>query len=316
MNLSWLKRMWTSNADWTIIARTELPDIEKLLTYGCTKLEFIQTKLTNPFYLNIVQAWIHYNRVYQPSTEEIISDTIWFSNWTKYATTVIRKWDDKGLRFIGDLYDQDTGIILPRQNLENTYGIRIHFLCYTSLIRCLPKAIRKGINITFLIKPIIPYTINQVLNDRKFPRLAYRAFVDRHGSYNEVSQTRLQTKWRTDVGDFAEGTTEKISQATTSTYLIYLHFRILNRIYATNKFLYNINVADNSMCSFCKQTTETIYHLFWQCPKTQIFIKEILSHLKEDYEVNINIDKANCFFSQRLLKHRSAASDTDERTHT
>ena len=64
MKLSWLKRMWTSNADWTIIARTELPDIEKLLTYGCTKLEFIQTKLTNPFYLNIVQAWIHYNRVY------------------------------------------------------------------------------------------------------------------------------------------------------------------------------------------------------------------------------------------------------------
>ena len=182
MKLSWLKRMWTSNADWTIIARTELPDIEKLLRYGCTKLEFIQTKLTNPFYLNIVQAWIHYNRVYQPSTEEIISDTIWFSNWTKYATTVIRKWDDKGLRFIGDLYDQDTGIILPRQNLENTYGIRIHFLCYTSLIRCLPKAIRKGINITFLIKPIIPYTINQVLNDRKFPRLAYRAFVEGMGA--------------------------------------------------------------------------------------------------------------------------------------
>ena len=52
---------------------------------------------------------------------------------------------------------------------------------------------------------------------------------------------------------------------------------MINTIYATNKYLFNIKIVKHNTCTFCEDVPETIVHLFWQCPITQIFIKEILS---------------------------------------
>ena len=112
---------------------------------------------------------------------------------------------------------------------------------------------------------------------------------------NEVSNERLKSKWITDIGEFAEGTLQNVVSATTSTYLIYLHFRIIHRIYATNRYLFKIRTIEHDTCTFCEEPNETIFHLFWQCPKTQIFIKEILSHLKEKYNTTINVNSVNWF---------------------
>ena len=80
-----------------------------------------------------------------------------------------------------------------------------------------------------------------------------------------------------------------------STYLIYLHFRIFHRIYATNEYLANIEIIRSSNCSFCANSVESISHLFWQCPITQIFIKEILSHLRNKYKTILSIDLRKWF---------------------
>ena len=37
LKLSWLKRLKTSEADWAILARNELPDIDNILRYGSEK---------------------------------------------------------------------------------------------------------------------------------------------------------------------------------------------------------------------------------------------------------------------------------------
>ena len=90
---------------------------------------------------------------------------------------------------------------------------------------------------------------------------------------------RLEAKWMLDIGEYAKGTVQKVTSAAMSTYLIYLlHFKIIHRIYGTNKYLFKINVAQSSECAFCNDSIEAIVHLFWSCPKTQIYIKEILSH--------------------------------------
>ena len=296
LKISWLKRLLRSNADWNTSNLNELPEIHQFLMYGHKKLRLLQTNTTNPFYSDLIGAWAEYNEQYRPSIEQIISENIWFSNWTKFDMSIIKKWNHKGLRFISDLYNPKTGTIYSRHNLEQIYGIRVNFLCYAALIRSLPKDIQKQVNKSLITNPIIPNKISQITTDKKFSRTAYAIFVEQKRSNNDTSNARLRSKWTADIGDFVEGSLQMLMNATTFTYIIYFHFKIIHRIYASNSLLYKIRIAENNLCTFCEQQRETIYHLFWQCPKTQIFIKEILSHIKDTYLINININKVQWFF--------------------
>ena len=147
------------------------------------------------------------------------------------------------------------------------------FLCYAGLLRSLPNTLQRQVDKWFIKKPNIPYRINLVLNNKKITKLAYNVFLARMSANNNVSNEHLHRKWLVDIGDYNEGTLEKVSKSTTSTYLIYNHFRIINRIYATNKHLFNINITENDRCTFCERAEETIVHLFWFCSKIQTFIK-------------------------------------------
>ena len=302
MKLSWLKRLSTSNADWTRLACQELPNMWQVLTYSSKKLNLMRRNLTNAFYVDILDALIQFNENYSPSDKEILTENIWFSDWTKYQTTIVKRWDARGLRFIGDLYNTDNGAIYSKQELETVYGIQLTFLCYAALVRSLPQRLQRQVDKTHIMKPNIPYKIELVLNRKKFSKYAYNVFVEKTADKNNASNERLQAKWEADVGEYTEGSLKKINMATTATYLIYIHFRIINRIYATNKYLFNIKILQHNRCSFCNRATETICHLFWHCSITQIFIKEILSHLRMEYNTSMNINPVNWFLLTDLAK--------------
>ena len=174
------------------------------------------------------------------------------------------------------------------------------FLCYAALLRSLPREIQKKVDVSDIQSPNIPFKINVVQNCKKFAKDAYCVFVRRLSINHKRSNERLKLKWQNDIGSFIEGSMTNVYVSTLSTALIYGHFRIINRIYATNKFLHNINVSNTNACTFCKQSTETIVHLFWECSQVQIFIKEVLSHLKLKYNININVTKITWFFLENL----------------
>ena len=47
-----------------------------------------------------------------------------------------------------------------------------------------------------------------------------------------------------------------------------------------NKFLFQINLINSPNCSFCGNYEETSDHLLWKCPKTQLFIQELIKQFK------------------------------------
>ena len=128
-------------------------------------------------------------------------------------------------------------------------------------------------------------------NRKRFSKYVYKICIEYIAKKNVPMNDCLQAKWIGEIRVFKEGTMQKIGKASMSTALMYLHFKILNRIYGTNKYLCKIGSRENSLCCFCETVTETIVHLFWQCPIiTQIFIKEVLSHLKDKYSTYIEIN--------------------------
>ena len=78
--------------------------------------------------------------------KKFLPETIWSSDWTKYATNIVKKWDRNGLRFISDLYNTDTGKVYSREEINNIYGIHMTFQCYAALIRSIPQKFKEKID--------------------------------------------------------------------------------------------------------------------------------------------------------------------------
>ena len=58
-------------------------------------------------------------------------------------------------------------------------------------------------------------------------------------------------------------------------YVKAFQFKVLNFILFTNSKLFKIGYRSDNLCSFCKQESETIKHLFHDCPYSNLFWKNV-----------------------------------------
>ena len=142
MKLTWLKRLLTSNAAWTYIAADKMPLVQNLLSYGSKKLQRVKLSTNNPFWRDVIDAFSHFSQNFNMNVQQILSESLWFSDHTKFECSIIREWDRKGLRFIADLIDENTGQLHTKETLQDSFNIKMTFLCYRSLIRSLPNDVR------------------------------------------------------------------------------------------------------------------------------------------------------------------------------
>ena len=169
MKVSWLKRMLTSNADWTHTAKLQIPNVTQLLTYGKEKLLMIRNKMTNLFYIVILNVLIKFTIQYEPSIDEVLSETIWFSDHTGFPKSIIKHWDRQGLRFISDMFKPSTGQLCTKEEMQEKFQIHMTFLCYERLVRKLPNSLQStgGRSIQ---SPNIPFKIKMMQNKTKCTR--------------------------------------------------------------------------------------------------------------------------------------------------
>ena len=129
MKVTWLKRLYQSQHDWANILRKELPPVHELLTYGCKALAKVKNKLHNPFWKEVIEAWSEFCATNKLNKDQILTEMLWFSNASKFSTSIVKSWDSKGLRFVADLINNLTGKLYSKEDLEKAYGIRMTFLC-------------------------------------------------------------------------------------------------------------------------------------------------------------------------------------------
>ena len=301
LKLSWLKRLVSSTADWTKAASGSLQKLDplKLLTYSTAQLKVIKRKIGNTFWKEVMQSLIQFNELLVLEPEEIIREHLWFSDYTKFKTSVVHRWNNQGLRFIGDLLNAENGNILTRDEIKVQYRISMTFLCYESLIRSIPQNVRNGPRLLFE-RPNIPFKVQLFLNTPSIARYCYTLFVDALRTKCDATDRNLKQKWVRDVGTHHKGSLLNIKQSTNSVYLLYLHYRIISRIIATNKFLHAIRISENNTCTFCTEEPETIIHLFWQCPVTKTFLQHIDRELHTRYQIHFCHNVQSWFFPQEV----------------
>ena len=109
-------------------------------------------------------------------------------------------------------------------------------------------------------------------NTKKPSNLTYRNLVATKSEKPRASQT----KWYRDCHLSEEEIDWKkkfqlTRTCTKSTKIIIFQFKFPHRRLPTNSFLYKIAIKDNDLCTFCKEETDTLLHLFWQCKVTSHF---------------------------------------------
>jgi len=52
-------------------------------------------------------------------------------------------------------------------------------------------------------------------------------------------------------------------------------FKLLHRRISTNRYLFKIGLSPSELCSFCNNSSETLLHLFWECPQVKTFWNDV-----------------------------------------
>ena len=73
----------------------------------------------------------------------------------------------------------------------------------------------------------------------------------------------------------------KCYKTSRDTQLQWFQARLLHRILPTEKYLHMCKIKDSPSCKFCRDSVETITHLFWECEVVKKFWDELLILLHE-----------------------------------
>ena len=83
---------------------------------------------------------------------------------------------------------------------------------------------------------------------------------------------------------------------TACTYLRCFQYKILTNTLFLNKKLFLFKISKSPLCSFCKIEEETVPHLFFSCPKTQILWSRLKTALVRDFTLPLLTPQAAVAF--------------------
>ena len=130
-------------------------------------------------------------------------------------------------------------------------------------------------------------------NAPSFPNLIKVLFKNKRGCQhilhvlNEKIHhiSKAQQKWKDELFLDDSVSWEKVFMMsyhlTSDPNLKWLQLRLLHRILTTNTYLKRIKILEDDSCSYCKNSPETLQHLFWTCPIVSQFWNSLFSFFTE-----------------------------------
>ena len=180
---------------------------------------------------------------------------------------------------INDLLTSDSKL-MTYSCFRNKWCPNVSFLEYygvASAIRCAFKTLK----LRLPDDPNPKYVLALLNSSKKPSQLAYQIYRDKKCTCPEKSQAKwLRDCESEDALNFNWRSIYLLPwKCTLSTKLRNFQFKFLHRRIATNSFLFKIKFSDTDLCCFCQNAQETLIHLFWDCPVTNVFWKNIQNFL-------------------------------------
>ena len=268
LKVFWIKKVLdpTYQTDWKTLF------LDKISKFGGNLLWYLHpdslkdiAQEFNPFWKNIIEIWAELNKDNYEDTD-YLSRPIWYNPNIKIGNNFIfwNNISEAGVNFINDLIDED-GEFLSYEEFVNAYNIRIDFLNYAALIHAIPIEWKNKINEEETkLEEIQNFWVDKIKkqNSNKY---AYDSLSAKFKERPEKSENKWKIEFNNDDINFDDIYFTNFRALAKDSTLRAFQYKILNRILATNRLLFKMNISAYDLCTFCATHSESIEHLFWEC---------------------------------------------------
>ncbi len=242
----------------------------------------------NIFWKDIISNW-GIIKQHKNENEEVLTQSIWFNNKLKIDNQVVfyEKWCNAGIFFLNDLLDEN-GEIFTLNALKDFYHIETNFLQYHSILHMIPQTWKIEIRNSNKLENISCLEVDYVKKHKKSSQFFYKQFLS---IYSETPK-KQQDKWEVDMAREIENWDHIYSLpflCTKNNKMIMLQYKILMLTVNTNALLFECNLKETNLCTFCNETRETITHLFWECQTIRNFWMEIKTTFNNTCDIDIPV---------------------------
>ena len=304
LKLTWLRRVFDSSASWKdIFCHDCKTDAVRLICFGDTYAIKISNNTTNTFWKETLKSFAELKKktfYMKLNHSEILNLPIWYNSRIRLGNSSVyfKKWKEKGILFINDLIKQD-GQYMEYNEFCNTYRFETPITQYYGLRNVIVKIwpeLRN--NILGSPRPTIPGILTIFNKNKKGCRTMYDIFL----LDNKVSNSYLE-KWKIDLAIREQWQTEHLNslvfRCTGDVTIRWFQYRITHRILATNKYLYNIKINSNPLCTFCNKDEETLLHLFVSCEYVNNIWNLIEKWIYDETGILLNYSKKDIIFGKQ-----------------
>ena len=269
LRLAWLKRTFSTNVNtWKTYFMHLLGDVGGSLIFQCN-YTMKDLPITSIFYRELLQWWAEFRDLF--SNEKDWVSVIWNNKDIRIngKSVFYKTYFDSGIHTVSDLS-------LHLNNIESFNAIRHkmnkgNFLTWTGLRHSIPPNLKISQGKFTRGNPSLRCG-DDVFDITKRKSKYYYTFI-------VTSKAQLPNNAQKLKHDF-NLTGEELKRAfilphtvAYEPYVKAFQFKILNSIIYTNKKLFKIGYSESDRCSFCNNDSETLHHLFFNCPYSNIFWK-------------------------------------------
>ena len=259
----------------------------------------------NPYWRYVLSAWrIYYEKhtFDNDDLNQILAQPLWLNHLFK-SSYIIKNWFDLGIHCIRDICNENG--FLDFETLKQRYKISGTFLDYQHLLNNIPKTWRGIVtNRTLCLNQL---NINSVYQDMISNAKGSRIFYDKLIKNNNIPKVleywnnffQDSIIWNEIFGYYRK--------CTKDCKLLDFQYRFIYRTIYTKKELLKMKLVDNDICIFCKNTSEDISHLFFDCELVKNFWHKVEYFLNTHLECNITLTQFIIMFGLcshiKILNH-------------
>ena len=272
LKCTWVKRFLdNSGTYWKLFFDYYLDDFGKSLLFRCN-YKNTDVVVNNVFLMNVCQAWS--SCTYSTLPTNIKDQIIWNNSCIKIDDNIVfyKSWYDKGIVCIKDFYDNNNQA-LSFTCFKSKFNLQMcPFTKYFGIISAIPKQWKRVLNYP-IVDPVEPPLFDVISVISSTSRYIYKLLVKKIGT-----PPTCIDKWNLHC-DFSESQWRLVFQipfhSLRDCKTRYFQYRFIHRILGTNYLLLKMQLKENNLCTFCKDSEETLEHLFWECTVTSKFILDV-----------------------------------------
>ena len=301
IKISWIKRLCTTEGGYQDLFQNSVSYLKKEL-WCMDKITYkkIMKETKNPFWCEVLKSWW----LYYESLPDI--DALNCPLWNSFLTNknvVCRKKEfiQKGVLYVNDLVKENGGFMSVSEFKER-YGVNINYLDYQSIIHSLPIEWRQNVRKTKRMELVENKELDNILAKDKVCKWMYQKLL----KLNDTKHYNVE-KWSAKLEENISEERIKDSfvmlrKVTSNSILRSFQYQIVKRAIVTNKYLAMCRIKDSDKCYYCGQCTETIEHLFWECPIINDLWNECKDSLIQYIDLGPHMTKANILLGTKNTK--------------